>query len=68
MVKKTYQVADMHCTSCAVVIEGELEDAGASSVKCSFAKQTLEIEYDEAKISEDKIKEVVKQSGYTLVG
>jgi len=65
MTKKTFKVEGMHCTSCALVIESDLEDAGVKA-KCSYAKQTLEMEYDENKISEKTVSEVVKKSGYTI--
>jgi copper chaperone CopZ len=62
MGKKTYKVLNMDCASCALLIEGELEDAGFKGI-CSYAKQTLEVtgEHDEK-----KIKEVVKKAGYEL--
>lgn len=60
---KVYKVLDMHCASCALLIEGELEDAGIKA-KCSFAKQTLEIE---DKHEQEKVKEIVKNTGYTLI-
>jgi copper chaperone CopZ len=66
MTKKIYKVDGMHCTSCALVIESDLEDAGVKAV-CSYAKQTVEAEFDEKKTSEKIIHEVVKKAGYTLV-
>jgi len=65
MVKKIYKVKGMHCTSCAMVIESDLEDVGVKS-KCSYAKQTLEAEFDEKKVSEKKIADVVNNAGYSL--
>jgi copper chaperone CopZ len=65
MTKKIYKIEGMHCTSCALVIESDLEDAGVKA-RCSYAKQTLEAEFDEKKISEKSIAEVVKNAGYTL--
>jgi copper chaperone CopZ len=65
IVKKTYKVSNMDCTSCAMVIESDLEDVGIKA-KCSFAKCTLEVEYNQSKIPESKIKEIVKTSGYIL--
>lgn len=62
MTKKTYKVLNMDCASCALLIEGELEDAGIKA-KCSYAKQTLEIEGEHDK---KKIHEAVKQAGYEL--
>ena len=65
MMKKTYKIDGMHCTSCALVIESDLEDAGVSA-KCNYAKETLEVEFDEAKTNEKKIKEIVASSGYQI--
>lgn len=55
----------MNCTSCAMVIEGELEDAGVKA-RCSYTKETLEVEYNPTKVTEPKIRDVVAASGYTL--
>lgn len=66
MIKKTYKVQGMDCASCAAVIEADLEDAGVNA-SCSYAKQMLEVEFDEAKTKEEQIKKVVADSGYTLV-
>ncbi len=65
MISKTYKVKDMHCSSCAMLIEAELEDQGVKA-KCNFAKATLEVEYNESKFDEAKIRSTVKQAGYTL--
>lgn len=65
MTKKIFKVEGMHCTSCAMVIESDLEDAGVKA-KCSYAKQTLEAEFDEKKVTVSKIAEVVKNAGYIL--
>ncbi len=65
MIKKKYKIEGMDCTSCAMVIESDLEDAGIKA-KCSFAKCVLEVEFDPKKITEKKIEETVKSSGYIL--
>ncbi len=64
MAKKIYKVDGMDCTSCAMMIESDLEDAGVKA-KCSYANQTLEIQ-DSGNMAEEKIKEIVKNSGYSL--
>jgi len=56
----------MHCTSCALLIESDLEDAGVKAT-CSYAKQTLTVEFDETKIGEKNIKDVVAKAGYQIV-
>jgi copper chaperone CopZ len=66
MTKKEFKVIGMDCPSCAMLIEGELEDAGVQTAKCSYAEEKLEVEYDENKVDEVKIEEVVKQTGYRL--
>lgn len=66
MIKKTYKVQGMHCTSCALVIEGDLEDAGVRAT-CSYAKETLEVEFDPQTVSEKTIEDVVAKSGYSVV-
>ena len=66
MTKKTYNIKGMHCTSCALMIESDLEDAGVKAV-CSYVKQILTVEFDEKKIQEKVIKHIVKKLGYSLV-
>lgn len=65
MIRKQYKVEGMHCTSCAMVIEGELEDVGVKAT-CHYAKAQLTVEFDEEKVSEQNIKQVVGVVGYTL--
>lgn len=48
-----------------MIIESDLEDAGVKA-SCSYAKETLEVEFDEQKLREEKIFDVVKSSGYNL--
>lgn len=66
MTKKTYKIDGMHCTSCALMIESDLEDAGVKAT-CHYAKQTLEVEFDEKKIGEKKITDLVLRAGYRIV-
>ena len=55
----------MDCPACSKLIEMDLEDIGVTAV-CNYQKQTLSVEYDPAKISEDKIKKIVNASKYSL--
>ncbi len=66
MIKKTFKIDGMHCTSCALLIESDLEDAGVKAT-CNYAKQTLTVEFDEKKIGEKKITDVVAKAGYRVV-
>jgi copper chaperone CopZ len=63
--KKIYTVRGMDCVNCACALEGDLEDAGVKA-SCNYAKSTLTVEFDEKKISEKKIAEIVTTSGYCL--
>ncbi len=63
---KTYRVADMHCPSCVMLLEG-LEDQllGVHSIHASYKKQTLVVEFDEKVISEKEIAKAIRDLGYT---
>ena len=66
MVKKiTLIIKGMHCISCSKVVEGELEDNGVSS-KIDFKSGKAIIDFDEKTISEDKIKNLIKNLGYEI--
>ena len=65
MIKKAYKILGMHCPSCPLVIESDLEDAGVNA-SCNYARGTLDVEYDESLVSDEKIIEVVRASGYQL--
>ena len=65
MQKKKFKIEGMHCTSCAINIDGELEEMdGIKSSSTSYAKQETEVEYDEEKIRDKKIIEAIKKAGY----
>jgi copper chaperone CopZ len=49
-----------------MMIEGDLEDAGAKKASCSYARQELEVEFD-GKLSEEKVREIVEKSGYRIL-
>lgn len=56
----------MHCTSCAMNIDGELEDTpGVIEAKTSYQKQQTVVTYDEGAVSEAGIADVIKGLGYT---
>lgn len=52
----------MHCTSCAMNIDGELEDTeGVKESNTSYAKQETEVTFDPKKISIDKINSIIRK-------
>ena len=63
IVKKKLKIIGMHCTSCALTIDFDLEDLGVTS-HTNYAKQESEIEYDEEKISLEEIIAQINKTGY----
>lgn len=63
MKKIKLKIDGMHCTSCAMNIDFDLEDLGVNA-KTNYAKQESEVEFDEQKISLKQILEQIKKTGY----
>lgn len=67
MLKQKFQVEGMHCTSCALTIDEELEELkGVKRSKTVYARQITEVEYDEKVIDKTAIVEVIGKNGYTV--
>lgn len=65
IVKKKLKIDGMHCSSCAMNIDFDLEDInGIKSAKTSYAKQESEIEFDEDHVTVDTIFKTVEKTGY----
>ncbi len=65
--KRTYKVPDMHCSNCVMRLEGLEDDLpGVKSVRASYHKQQMEVEWDEKRVSEAEILAAVKRLGYTV--
>ena len=55
-------ISGMHCTSCAMNIDGELEDTeGVKEAKTNYAKQVTEVTFDPEKISVEKMILVIRK-------
>lgn len=66
MKKIKLKIDGMHCSSCAMSIDFDVEDLeGVNSCKTSYAKQESEVEFDENKINPDKILAQIKETGYS---
>lgn len=60
------KIDGMHCSSCAMSIDFDLEDLdGIKLAKTSYAKEECEIEFDESFINIEEILKTVKNTGYT---
>lgn len=65
--KQVFQVPDMHCPACVMRLEGiEDELPGIRRIAASYRKQRLEVEYDEAQVTEAQIVTVAEALGYAL--
>lgn len=59
----------MHCSSCALNIDLDLEELpGIKSAHTSYAKSLTRIEFDPGKISIDLLKQAIVKTGYQVVG
>ena len=66
MIKKKLKIEGMHCNSCALNIDFDLEDLeGVKSAKTSYASCVTEIEIEPSKVSDKQIIETIKKTGYT---
>lgn len=66
MKKKKFKIDGMHCTSCALNIDFDLEDLeGVESSKTSYAAQITEIELDSERVDDNLIIKTIKKTGYT---
>ncbi len=65
IIKKKLKIEGMHCSSCAMNIDFDLEELdGVKKVNTSYAKQESEVEYDKEKVSEEEILGQIKKTGY----
>ncbi|MDO8452170.1 MAG: heavy metal-associated domain-containing protein [bacterium] len=67
LVKTTLKVSGLDCASCAMIIDDVLEELpGVKSAKTSFAKEQVEVEYDETKTSLKNLQSTIETAGYTV--
>lgn len=67
MVKKIFRIDGMHCSNCAMNIEGIEDDLpGIKQISASYQKGQMVVEFDEARVSENQILEAVKERGYQV--
>jgi len=65
MKKCILKISGMHCTSCAMNIDFDLEDLkGIKSSSTNYAKSETEVEFDEEKISVEQIIKCIGKTGY----
>ena len=68
MIKKRFQIQGMHCVACAMTIDGAIEDLpGVKSATTHYARQIIDVEYDDRKLTDDQIIIAIQESGYKAV-
>jgi Cu+-exporting ATPase len=67
--KESYPIIGMHCAACKTLIERVVRDLeGVDTVMVNYAAEVMKIEFDNEKISLDKLKKTVASSGpYKLI-
>jgi copper chaperone CopZ len=64
----TISVEGMHCGGCATSIEKKLKaTAGVEEVRVSFEKKEAWIKFDDQKITEAQLRDVITSTGYKVV-
>jgi len=65
--KTTIKIKGMHCPSCEMLIKDILEDEeGVIKADLSHKNGTAIIEFEDQKISIDKIKDIIKKENYEV--
>ncbi len=68
MSRKTIKIAGMSCAACALRIEKGLSKLeGVQSANVNFAMERATVEFDNAKVSTDKIEEIIDKLGYSVI-
>ncbi|MFC9774134.1 copper ion binding protein [Paenibacillus chitinolyticus] len=66
MTNQTLQVEGMSCQHCVISIEGALKEIGAAG-KVNLASGTVDVSYEENRVSIEAIKEAIDEQGYDVV-
>lgn len=62
----TLQVQGMSCQHCVNSVEGALKAIGAAG-KVDLKNGSVDVSYDESRVSVERIKETIEEQGYDVV-
>lgn len=65
MQKVTLHVEGMSCNHCVNAVEGAVKKVGAFG-KVDLAAHSVDVEFDEAKVTLDQIKAAIEDQGYDV--
>ncbi|MCE7897859.1 MAG: hypothetical protein DPW11_00375 [bacterium] len=64
----TLKLSGLHCSSCSLTIDGELEELkGVLSSNTSYAKQESVIVYDPKLTNPTKFMQIIEKLGYKII-
>ena len=67
MTEKTLKVPNMSCAHCKAAVESELNKiSGVMYSKADVEKGTVEVSFDDGKVSIEDLKKAIEGAGYTL--
>ena len=67
MTKEKLKIEGMHCASCAMNIDEELEELeGVQESNTSYRKQTTEVSFDESRTDLAQIDDAIRALGYEV--
>ncbi len=65
--KVVFKIDGMHCVSCSLNIDGELEDTqGVMSASTSYARSMCQVTFDSSKVKEKDLVKIIQKLGYTV--
>jgi len=65
MEKRTFKSSKISCEHCKKTIEGALEKLdGVASVSVNIGSKTVEVEFEDSVVTEDKISGLLSEIGY----
>ena len=67
MTDRTFNVPEMSCGHCKAAVEGELSKlSGVERSNADLEKGTVEVAYDEDRVSEEQLKGAIEDAGYAV--
>lgn len=64
----TFKIKGMHCVSCSLSIDGELEDTpGVHNSNTNYAKAETKIVFDPQQVSVNTLKQIIEKLGYEVI-
>ena len=67
MIEKTFNVPDMSCGHCKAAVEGGLNELpGVERANADIVKGTVEVSYDEGRVTTEDLLGAIEEAGYTV--